>query len=61
MCPKFKKGVCEVVNLEPEHVIKCGADRDSCYKSNEYEICKLYMVDRILDFELFELSLKAAA
>ena len=59
MCPKFKNGECEVVNLEPKHV-EC-ADRNCCYKSNAYEICKLYMVDRILDFELFELSLKAAA
>ncbi|GBE36018.1 hypothetical protein BMS3Bbin07_00155 [bacterium BMS3Bbin07] len=48
MCPKFNDGICDVAGIEPEH-LEC-ADGSCCYKSSyEYETCRLYMVDCIVN------------
>ncbi len=48
MCPKFNKGICEVAGIEPEY-IEC-VDLGFCYTSKyEYEICRLYMLQFMVD------------
>ncbi|NOZ24968.1 MAG: hypothetical protein GXO94_02610 [Nitrospirae bacterium] len=48
MCPKFDNGICRVAGIEPEH-LEC-ADGGCCYSgSYEYETCRLYMVDCIVN------------
>ena len=48
MCPKFDNGICSVAGIEPEY-LEC-ADGGCCYEgSYEYETCRLYMVDCIVN------------
>ncbi len=58
MCPKFKNGICEVAGIEPEYV-ECAVV-SCCYtSSNGYEVCKLYMVESLLNY--YEKLLNVAA
>ncbi len=47
MCPKFNEGICEVAGIEPQHV-EC-ANRLCFYLDSEYETCRLYIIENMLD------------
>lgn len=47
MCPSFKVRICEVAGLEPEYV-EC-VDESCCYKNSEYERCRLYVAEYLIN------------
>ncbi|MBI3377962.1 MAG: hypothetical protein HY035_06135 [Nitrospirae bacterium] len=49
MCQKMRGGVCDVVGIEPWY-IEC-ADKSLCHSNNPYEHCKLYIAEKLINYE----------
>jgi hypothetical protein len=56
MCPMFNNGICQIPGIEPGYV-EC-INKNCCYKNSEYEHCRLYIVEYLINHKSF---LRAAA